>query len=57
MPKKAMIVVQLIEESAEESNENIEKEIYEELSKYPPKIPWFKKVEKVTVTGTKGRCV
>ena len=48
--KKAVIVIQLVEESAEEPNEQIEKGISEELSKAPPKIPWFKKVEKVTVT-------
>jgi hypothetical protein len=50
--KKAVIVVQLVEESAEESNEQIEKEISEELSEGLLKIPWFKKIEKVTVTET-----
>lgn len=51
--KKAVIVIQLVEESAEEPNEQIEKEIYEELSKGSPIIiPWFKKVEKVTVKET-----
>lgn len=48
--KKAVIVVELVEESAEKSNEKIEREIYEELSKHPPKIPWSKRLEKVTVT-------
>ena len=49
MSKKAVIVISLVKESAEKSNEEIEKEIFEELSKRPPVIPWMKKVEKVTV--------
>ena len=48
--KKAVIVVQLVEESAEEPNEQIKKEISKELSKAFFKIPWMEKVEKVTVT-------
>jgi len=51
MVKRADIVISLVEESAEKANEEIEKEIMEELSKGPAKIPWMKKVEKVTVTG------
>ena len=39
MPKKAVIVISLVEESAEKANEEIEKEILEELSKHPPMIP------------------
>jgi hypothetical protein len=35
---------------SEVANEEIENEIFEELSKDLPEIPWFKKVEKVTVT-------
>lgn len=50
MPKKAIIVIFLVEESVEKSDKEIEKEIFEELSKGLPKIPWCKKVEKVTVT-------
>jgi len=49
MAKKAVIVISLVEESAETPNEKIEKEIFQELSKAPPTIPWMKKVEKVTV--------
>jgi len=45
-----VIVVSLVEESAEKSNEEIEREIVEELSREPSIIPWMKKVEKVTVT-------
>ena len=55
MSKKAIIVVSLVEESAEKSNEEIEKEILEELSKHPPMIPWLKKAEKVTVTEAQKR--
>ena len=49
MNKKVIIAIDLVEESAEKTNEEIEKEILEELSKHPPVIPWMKKVEKVTV--------
>ena len=48
--KKAIIIIGLVAESAEKANEEIEKEIFEELSEHPPMIPWLKKVEKVTVT-------
>jgi len=48
--KKAVIEISLVEESAEKANEEIEKEIFEELSERPAKIPWMEKVEKVTVT-------
>jgi len=47
--KKVMIVISLVEEAQEEANETIEKEIFQELSKDIPKIPWCKKVEKVEV--------
>ena len=50
MPKNAIIVISLVEESVEKSSEEIEREIFDELSKGLPKIPWYKKVEKVTVT-------
>ncbi len=50
MQKKAVIVISLVKESVEKSNKEIEKEIFEELSKGLPKIPWCKKIEKVTVT-------
>jgi len=49
MSKKAVIVVSLVEESAGKANEEIEKEIREELSKHPPMIPWLKEVEKITI--------
>jgi len=48
--KKAVIVISLVEESAEKSNRQIEKEIMRELTREPSRIPWLKKVEKVTVT-------
>lgn len=50
MTKKVVIVISLVEESVEKPNKEIEKYILEEFTKYPSKIPWFKKVEKVTVT-------
>ena len=50
MTKKAVIVISLVEESAEKANEEIEKEILEELSRGLSKIPWFRSIEKVTVT-------
>jgi len=43
-------VISLVEESIEKSNEEIEKDVLEELSKDLPRIPWFKCVERVTVT-------
>ena len=50
MPKKAVVVVTLVDESREKSNDELEKEIFDELSKAPAKIPWMKQVEKVEVT-------
>ncbi len=47
--RKAVIVIELVEESAEKTKEKIEKEIFEELSKTYPMIPWLKNIEKVTV--------
>ena len=50
MGKKAVIVVSLVEESIEKPNEEIEKDILDELSERPSAIPWLKNVDKVTVT-------
>ena len=47
--KLAVIIIRLVEESAGKSNEEIEKEIFESLSKGLPRIPWLGEVEKVTV--------
>ena len=52
MPKKAVIVISLIDESLEKPNKDIEKEIFEELSKPPPTIPWMKAVVTVKVEKT-----
>jgi hypothetical protein len=49
MSKKAVIVIKLVEESVEEANERIEKEILQELIDDMPIIPWLANVEKVTV--------
>jgi hypothetical protein len=48
--KKATIVISLVEESATVSNEDIKKEILNELSKELAKIPWLKEVEKITIS-------
>jgi hypothetical protein len=42
-------VRQLVEESADKSDEEIEKEIFESLSKGLPRIPWLAEVKKVRV--------
>lgn len=47
--KKAFITILLVKESEEKTNEEIEKEIFESLSKGLPRIPWLAKVEKVVV--------
>jgi len=47
--KKAVIIINLVEESIEKANEEIEKEILQELTDDLPVIPWLEKVEKVTV--------
>ncbi|MFQ6081499.1 MAG: hypothetical protein ACE5OW_07525 [Candidatus Bathyarchaeia archaeon] len=52
--KKAVIVILLVEESKEIPNKEIEKEIREELSKGWPRIPWCKRVERVTVSETQN---
>ena len=51
--KKTVIVISLVEESAEVANEKIEKDILKELSEEPTRIPWLKEVQKVTVTEEK----
>jgi len=45
MQKRAVIIVNLVPESAEVLNTKIEKEIRHEST-----IPWAKKIKKVTVT-------
>jgi len=47
--KKVIIVINLVEESVEKANEEIEKEILQELTEDMPIIPWLANVEKVTV--------
>ena len=47
--KKVIIVINLVEESVERANEEIEKEILQELTDDMPIIPWLESVEKVTV--------
>jgi len=52
MVKKAVLLMRLVEESVERTNEEIEREIFEELSEDLPKIPWVEEVEKVTVSDS-----
>jgi len=52
MVKKAIIVISLVKETSGRANEEIEREILEELSELPAKIPWMNKIEKVTVSET-----
>jgi hypothetical protein len=47
--KRAVITIQLVEESADKSDEVLEKEIFESLSKGLPRIPWLAEVKKVRV--------
>jgi len=49
MVKKVVIEISLVKESAENTNEEIEKEIFDELSEGLPKIPWMKQVERIEV--------
>ncbi len=49
MVKKAVIEIVLVEESMERENEEIKKEILEELSENLHSIPWAEKIEKMTV--------
>jgi hypothetical protein len=52
MGKKAVIVVELIDESEEVDDCDIVVEIFKELNNSSIIIPWMKNVEKVTVLKT-----
>ena len=47
--KKAVIVIELVDESEEASNEEVRAEIVEKLESEYAVIPWMKNVETVTV--------
>jgi len=49
LAKKAVIVVTLVDESEEKTDDELEKEIFDELSKAPLVIPWMKQLEKVEI--------
>lgn len=49
MTRKATITVYLVEESAKKTKEELEKEIFQALSKRPL-VPWIARVDKVKVT-------
>lgn len=50
--RKVLIEINLVEESAEAVKEEIEKEIFEELSKQYSAIPWLENVEKVALVDS-----
>jgi hypothetical protein len=52
MVKKAVIEILLVDESAERSDEEIRKEIFEELCKNLHAVPWAAKIEKITVRSS-----
>ena len=47
--KKAVITIELVEESVFQSNETLEREIFESLSNETLRIPWLAVVKKVRV--------
>jgi len=49
MAKKAIIVITLVDESGERSNEELEREIFSWLDEGLATIPWMKRVVKVEV--------
>jgi hypothetical protein len=49
MSKKAIIIIRLVEESNEKPNQEIEKEILQQLSENHVAIPWAGNIEKITV--------
>jgi hypothetical protein len=49
LAKKAMIVIELVKESEEIGNKELEREILAGLSRFPHVIPWMKKILKVEV--------
>lgn len=52
MDKKAVIVAVLVPESKEKNNDELEEEIFDELSRAPESIPWMKEVEKVEIVDS-----
>jgi len=49
MVKKAIIEILLVEGADEKPSEDLEKEILEEISTYPARIPWMREVTRVKV--------
>ncbi|MFQ6080896.1 MAG: hypothetical protein ACE5OW_04440 [Candidatus Bathyarchaeia archaeon] len=48
--KKAVIEIRLVDEAQTESNETIEEEIRNEISRSIILIPWCKEIERVKIT-------
>jgi len=44
MAKKAVLLIRFVEESLGRTNEEIEREIFEELSEGLSRIPWLRKL-------------
>lgn len=49
MAKTAVIEITLVKESADESNVNLEKELYDYLDKSPLKLPWQDEVKRIEI--------
>ena len=49
MKKKAMITVELVDESVEENSEKIAKELIDWFREYAISIPWVKDVKNIVV--------
>lgn len=54
MAKTCTIVICLVEEAEEKPNDELKKEISQELESILSRIPWAKEVEKVIVSGKKA---
>jgi hypothetical protein len=50
MSKNAIIEISLVEQSLGKTNEEIKKEIYDEISEGRIIIPWCKEIKKITIT-------
>jgi len=49
LPKKALIIISLVEEANEVSDKDIQRELFECLEKYPPCLPFLKEIVAITV--------
>jgi len=56
MPKRAIIICALVDESEEKDNRELEKEIFVVLSKKIYSIPWAKEILAVKVEKSNENC-